>query len=81
MLVLNNSLEELQLSYCNITDNGVQYVCEELIKSQRMSMLNISHNPQITSVSTSSIAKLINMATSLTQLGLYDTLLMMMISS
>ena len=73
ILATNTTLKGLEVSYCNITDNGVRYICEGLIKSQTLTTLNISRNRQITSVSTSTIADLIQTTTSLTELRLYDT--------
>ena len=73
ILATNTTLKELHLSYCNITDNGVQYICEGLIKNQTLTELNIGRNRQITSVSTSTIADLIQTTTSLTRLYLYNT--------
>ena len=48
MLSSNTTLKELELSYCNITDNGVQYIFQGLTKNQTLTTLNISHNRQIT---------------------------------
>ena len=73
MLASNTTLKELRLSNCNITDNGVQYICEGLTKNQTLTKLNISGNQQITSVSTSTIADLIQTTTSLTELCLHNT--------
>ena len=73
MLATNTTLKELRLSNCNITDNGVRYICEGLTKNQTLTTLNISHNHQITSVSTSTIADLIQTTTSLITLSLYYT--------
>ena len=73
MLSINKTLDKLQLSNCNITDNGVQHICEGLTKNQTLTLLNISYNPQITSVSTSTIAELINTTKSLTVLSLHGT--------
>ena len=73
MLSSNTTLEELCLFNCNITDNGVRYICEGLTKNQTLTLLNIGDNPQITSVSTSTIADLIQTTTSLTRLYLYNT--------
>ena len=70
ILATNTTLKELHLSNCNITDNGVQYICEGLTKNQTLTTLNIGHNRQITSVSTSTIADLIQTTTSLTELYL-----------
>ena len=73
MLSSNTTLKGLYLNNCNITDNGVRYICEGLTKNQTLTTLSISRNPQITSVSTSTIADLIQTATSLTELRLYYT--------
>ena len=73
MLATNTTLKNLDLSNCNITDNGVRYICERLTKNQTLTMLDISCNHQITSVSTSTIADLIQTTTSLTRLYLYYT--------
>ena len=73
MLSSNTTLKVLRLSNCNITDNGVRYICEGLTKNQTLTELDIGGNPQITSVSTSTIADLIQTTTSLTELRLYDT--------
>ena len=73
MLSSNTTLKELELYNCNITDDGVRYICEGLTKNQTLTTLDIGHNPQITSVSTSTIADLIQTTTSLTTLYLYDT--------
>ena len=73
MLSSNTTLKVLYLYNCNITDNGVRYICEGLTKNQTLTELNISRNRQITSVSTSTIADLIQTTTSLTRLYLYYT--------
>ena len=73
MLSINKTLDRLHLSNCNITDNGVRYICECLTKNQTLTELDISYNPQITSASTSTIAELINTTKSLTELRLHDT--------
>ena len=73
MLSSNTTLKEVDLSNCNITDNGVRYICEGLTKNQTLTELNIGGNHQITSVSTSTIADLIQTTTSLTRLYLYNT--------
>ena len=75
ILATNTTLKELRLINCNITDNGVRYICEGLTKNQTLTTLNIGTNHQITSVSTSTIADLIQTTTSLTRLYLYNTLL------
>ena len=73
ILATNTTLKELRLPYCNITDNRVRYICEGLTKNQTLTTLDIGHNHQITSVSTSTIADLIQTTTSLTTLYLYNT--------
>ena len=73
MLATNTTLKVLDLSNCNITDNGVRYICEGLTKNQTLTTLDIGRNHQITSVSTSTIADLIQTTTSLTKLYLYNT--------
>ena len=73
MLATNTTLKGLCLSNCNITDNGVRYICEGLTKNQTLTELYISGNHQITSVSTSTIADLIQTTTSLTTLYLCNT--------
>ena len=73
MLATNTTLKELYLANCNITDNGVRYICEGLTKNQTLTTLNIGGNHQITSVSTSTIADLIQTTTSLTELDLGNT--------
>ena len=72
MLSSNTTLKVLYLPNCNITDKGVRYICKGLTKNQTLTKLNIGRNPQITSVSTSTIADLIQ-TTTLTELYLYDT--------
>ena len=73
MLSSNTTLKDLHLYNCNITDNGVQYICEELTKNETLTTLNIGGNHQITSVSTSTIADLIQTTTSLKTLYLNNT--------
>ena len=73
ILATNTTLKVLRLSNCNITDNGVRYICEGLTKNQTLTTLNIGRNHQITSVSTSTIADLIQTTKSLTRLYFYDT--------
>ena len=73
ILATNTTLKELCLYNCNITDNGVRYICEGLTKNQTLTLLNIGTNHQITSVSTSTIADLIQTTTSLTELYLNNT--------
>ena len=73
ILATNTTLKVLRLINCNITDNGVRYICKGLTKNQTLTKLSISRNRQITSVSTNTIADLIQTTTSLTELSLYDT--------
>ena len=73
ILATNTTLKELCLSNCNITDNGVRYICEGLTKNHTLTTLNIGRNRQISSVSTRTIVDLIQTTTSLTRLDLYDT--------
>ena len=73
MLSSNTTLKEVSLYNCNITDNGVRYICEGLTKNQTLTTLNIGCNHQITSVSTSTIVDLIQTTTSLTRLDLNNT--------
>ena len=75
ILATNTTLKVLELPNCNITDNGVRYICEGLTKNQTLTKLDIGRNHQITSVSTSTIADLIQTTTSLTRLYLDYTLL------
>ena len=70
ILATNTTLKGLWLSNCNITDNGVRYICEGLTKNQTLTKLDIGRNHYITSVSTSTIADLIQTTTSLTRLDL-----------
>ena len=71
--MLANNLKVLQLYNCNITDNGVKYIRDGLTKNQILTTLDIGCNHQITSVSTSTIADLIQTTTSLRTLYLYNT--------
>ena len=48
MLSSNTTLKDLHLYNCNITDNEVQYICEELTKNETLTTLNIGGNHQIT---------------------------------
>ena len=73
LILSNKTLKELRLYNCNITDNGVRYVCEALTKNQTLTTLDVSNNCQITSVSTSTIADLIQTTTSLTRVYLHNT--------
>ena len=73
MLSSNMTLEELWLSSCGITDNCVRYIFEGITKNETLITLHIGRNHQITSVSTSTTADLIQTTTSLTRLHVYDT--------
>ena len=73
MLATNTTLKELWLFNCNITDNIVRYICEGLTKNRTLTTLDIGDNHQITSVSTSTIADLIQTTISLTRLHLHNT--------
>ena len=73
MLEHNTTLKELRLFNCDITDNGVRYICAAITKNRTLTKLNIGHNRQITSVSTSKIAHLIQTTKSLTRLYLHNT--------
>ena len=73
MIIVNKRLKTLDLENCNITDNSVRYICEGLTKNQTLTKLDISYNAQITSISASTIADLINTTTSLTELRLHGT--------
>ena len=74
MLSINKTLDRLGLTNCNITDNGIQYICEGLTKNQTLTELSITDNPQITSVSTSTIAEAINTTKSLRELHVKNIL-------
>ena len=69
-LATNTTLKVLRLYNSNITNNGIRYICEGLTKNQTLTTLDIGHNHQITSVSTSTIADLIQTTTSLVRLDL-----------
>ena len=73
ILATNTTLKVLELPNCNITDNEVRYICEGLTANKTLTTLDISRNHHITSVSTSTIAGLIQTTTSLTTLYLYNT--------
>ena len=72
MISVNKTLKDIVLNNCNITDNGVQYICEGLSKNQSLTLLNVGYNPQITSISTSTIADLIQTTISLKELNLRE---------
>ena len=69
----NKTLKILDLSNCDITDKGVQSICEGVAKNQTLTMLAVSNNLQITSASTSAIVELIKRTTSLEILYLRNT--------
>ena len=73
MLENNTNLKEFQLRHCNITDKGVQYIYKGLIKNKTLTEFDIRGNSEITSVSTSTIADLIQTTTSLKELRLHNT--------
>ena len=73
MLVTNEALKELNLTNCNISDKGVQYICKGLTKNHTLTSLDISGNSQITSASISEIANLIQTTQSLKTLYLHNT--------
>lgn len=73
MLCINTILKELYLYNCDITDKGIQYICEGLLQNQTLTVLSISYNYLITSLSTKSLVELINSTTSLAELRLYNT--------
>ena len=73
MLSINKTLDGLELYNCNMTDNGIRYICDRLTKNQTLTVLDISYNPQITPVNTSTIAELINTTKSLTELRVHGT--------
>ena len=72
-LAKNQFLQKLQLPQCEVTDKGVQYICEGLTKNQTLTTLDISHNHQVTSASTSTIVELIKTTKSLKEIQLYNT--------
>ena len=69
----NQTLKRLDLFNCGITDKGVQYISEMVAKIQTLTMLALSSNLGITSVSTSAIFELIQATTSLEILNLCNT--------
>ena len=69
----NKTLKILDLSNCDITDKGVQYICEGVATNRTLTMLALSNNLQITSTSTSAIVELIKAPTSLEILYLRNT--------
>ena len=69
----NKTLKILDLSNCDITDKGFQYICEGVAKNKTLTMLAVSNNLQITSDSTSAIVELIKTPTSLEILYLRNT--------
>ena len=73
LLSNNKTLKTLDLSNCDITDKGVQYICKGVAKNERLTMLAVSNNVDITLVSTSAIVELIKTTTSLEILYLRNT--------
>lgn len=73
MLSKNETLKVLSLFNCSITDNGIQYIIKGLNENQSLIELNLSRNPLITSVSTSTIVEFIHTTTSLAILHLNHT--------
>ena len=73
VISINKTLKILDLSNCDITDKGVQSICEGVAKNQTLTMLAVSNNLQITSASTSAIVKLIKTTKSLGILYLRNT--------
>ena len=73
VIINNKTLKILDLSNCDITDKGVQSICEGVAKNQTLTMLAVSNNLQITSASTSAIVKLIETTKSLKILYLRNT--------
>ena len=75
MLSVNTTLQSLRLIACNITDSYVKIIIDGLAKNHTLTYVNLSHNHEITTDSTSTIAELIKTTTSLAELYLDDTLL------
>ena len=48
MVLSNATFKTLNFINCNITDNGVRYICERQTKNQALVSLDIRDNPQIT---------------------------------
>ena len=74
MLTYNKTLQTLDLSNCDITDNGVETICKGLATNQTVSILSFTSNLHITSDSTSAIVSLIKGTKSLETLYLRNTL-------
>ena len=70
VLNTNKTLKELHLINCDITDKGIRYVFKGLTKNQTLTILDISHNLEITSLSTSTLVKLLRTNIFLTELHL-----------
>ena len=66
----NKTLKELHLINCDITDKGIRYVFKGLTKNQTLTVLDISHNLEITSVSPSTLVELVRTNALLTELRL-----------
>lgn len=73
MLGINTTLKALELSNCNVTDDHVRNFYRALLRNQSLTKLNLSDNPQITSVSAEYMIELINATTSLQELLLHNT--------
>ena len=73
MLGINTTLKALELSNCNVTDDHVRNFYKAVLKSHSLSKLDLSDNPQITSVSANYMIELINATTSLQELSLHNT--------
>ena len=69
----NKTLKVLEISNCDITDKGAQYICEGVAKNQTLTLLAVSNNLEITSASTSAIVELIKINKSLQILYLRNT--------
>ena len=74
MLTYNKTLQTLDLSNCDITDNGVENICKGLATNQTVTILSFTSNLHITSDSTSAIVSLIKGTKSLETLYLRNTL-------
>ena len=75
MLNCNSTLQTLDLSNCDITDNGIKNICKGLAKNKTGTILSFTNNLHITSDSTSAIVDLIRTTESLETLYLRNTLL------
>lgn len=73
MLSVNTTLQSFRMIACDITDNYVKIIYDGLAKNHTLTYLNLSHNHEITTDSTSIIAELIKTTTSLAELYFDDT--------